>query len=415
LIKATLLKKQLRIKLKQMKKNTTKLSLIIMLMFVLAACSKWDDYKKYTEAGETIYSGKIDSVKTYPGNQRIKITGLLPADPKIAKAKISWNDGKDSIVYAITKGPGIDTFSKIVPVPEGIYNFTIQTFDAVGNSSMKVNASGTAYGPKYESGLTNRAVNRAELMTSGKAELAWDNLDAASGALGTWVRYTKVGDAVDSVFVPLTESLTSLDNFKPGTSVVLRTQYLPKPNSIDTFSSTSQTVGVMYDVTAQYILNAGINFANSDGGTGRWQTPADWITTADVRNGGGDVGGLDNGGWLPSKALSLEAWWGMPEIPNGKIYQSFTLPAGKYTLVVTAGDCSDGGTKYITVAAGTTLPDIGNVQTSSIVFKNITKWADNKLNFTLASATQVALGLQAGMKAEGNFMKVFKVRLYLTP
>lgn len=392
-----------------------KLSFIAMLMLVLAACSKWDDYKKYTQAGEVLYTGKMDSVKTYPGNQRIKITGLLPADPKISKCKITWNDGKDSAIFNIVKGPGIDSFSQIVAVPEGIYNFTIQTFDAVGNSSMKVNAAGTAYGPKYQSGLTNRAVNRAELMPSGKAELAWDNLDAASGALGTWVRYTKVGDAVDSVFVPLAETLTSLDNFKPGTSVILRTQYLPKANCIDTFSSALLTVGVMYDVTSQYILNAGINFTNSAGGTARWQTPADWITTADVRNGGGDIGGLDNGSWLPSKALSIEAWWGMTEIPNGKIYQTFTLPAGKYTLVMAAGDCSDGGTKYITVAAGTSLPDIGNVQTSSIVYKNITKWADNKLSFTLANATQVALGIQAGMKAEGNFMKVFKVRLYLTP
>lgn len=387
----------------------------VTLSVALVSCSKWDDYKKYTAAGETIYSGKMDSVKTFPGNQRIKITGLLPADPKITKCKITWNDGRDSIIYAITKGPGIDSFSKIVPVPEGIYNFYIQTFDAVGNSSMKVNISGTAYGPKYESGLTNRVINRAELMPTGKAELAWDNLNESSGAVGTWVRFTKVGDVVDSVFVPLTQSLTTLDNFKPGTSVIIRTQYLPTTNSIDTFSSNMQTVGVMYDVTAQYILNAGINFANSDGGTGRWQTPADWITTPDVRNGGGDVGGLDNGGWLPSKALSLEAWWGMTPIPNGKIYQSFTLPAGKYKLVVTAGDCSDGGTKYITVSAGSALPDIDNVRTSSIVYKSITKWADNNLNFTLANATQVALGLQAGMKAEGNFMKVFKVRLYLTP
>ncbi len=398
-----------------MQTNYKKLSFIAMLMLALTACSKWDEYKKYTQSGEVIYTGKMDSVKTYPGNQRIRITGLLPADPKITKCKITWNDGRDSALFNIVKGNGIDSFKQLVTVPEGIYNFTIQTFDAVGNSSMKVNAAGTAYGPKYESGLTNRAVNRAELMPNGKAELAWDNLDAASGALGTWVRYTKVGDVKDSVYVPLTQTLTTLDNFKPGTSVVLRTQYLPKVNCIDTFSSAALTVGVMYDVTTQYILNAGINFANSAGGTARWQTPADWITTADVRNGGGDIGGLDNGGWLPSKALSIEAWWGMPEIPNGKIYQTFTLPAGKYTLVVTAGDCSDGGTKYITVAAGNNLPDIGNVQTSSIVYKNITKWADNKLSFTLANATQVALGIQAGMKAEGNFMKVFKVRLYLTP
>ena len=84
------------------------INLLIAAAFVtvsvaFVSCSKWDDYKKYTAAGETIYSGKMDSVKTFPGNQRIKITGLLPADPKITKCKITWNDGRDSIIYAITK------------------------------------------------------------------------------------------------------------------------------------------------------------------------------------------------------------------------------------------------------------------------------------------------------------------------
>jgi hypothetical protein len=105
----------------------------------------------------------------------------------------------------------------------------------------------------------------------------------------------------------------------------------------------------------------------------------------------------------------------MTAIPNGKIYQTFTLPAGKYTFIATAGDCSTGGTKYITVASGNTLPDINDVPATAIVYKSIDKYADNKLDFTLSSPTQVAVGMQAGLTAEGNYMKVFKVRLYGTP
>ena len=296
-----------------MQKQYKKLSVIAVLMFALAACSKWDDYKKYTEAGETIYSGKMDSVKTYPGKLRIKITGLLPADPKITKAKITWNDGKDSVEYAITKGTGIDSFSKIVSVPEGIYNFTIQTFDAAGNKSMKVNAAGTAYGPKYESGLSNRVITRAELMPSGKTELAWDNLDAASGAIGTWVRYTKVGDVVDSVFIPLSQTLTTLDNFKSGTSVIIRTLFLPKPNSIDTFSSQQLTVGVKYEITSQYLSNTGPGFQRATF-DGRWGTlAAPWITNDAAKNKGGINGGYysDAGG-----VINWETWNNTP-VTNG--------------------------------------------------------------------------------------------------
>ena len=392
---------------------------ITLLIFVLAltilSCSKWNDYKKYTAAGETIYTGKLDSVKIYPGRLRVKMTGLLPADPKITTCKIRWDQGRDSAIYNISKGTGIDTFNNMVNVPEGVHSFTIQTFDATGNGSMIVNATGTAYGPKYESGLTNRPVARAELLSNGNAEVTWDSFDTTTGAKATTISYTTTSDTTASVSVPLSQAVTELPDFKGGTSISLITQYLPVPTAIDTFYSAAQTVGVMYDITALYIANAGINFDNSDGGTGRWRTPAIWTTTADVRNGGNDIGGLDAGSWLPSTALSIEAWWGMTPIPNGKIYQTFTLPAGKYTFIATAGDCSTGGTKYITVAAGSMLPDIADVPATAIVYKTIAKWADNKLDFTLTSPTQVAVGMQAGMAAEGNYMKVFKVRLYGTP
>ena len=392
---------------------------IALILFVLAVttvcCSKWDDYKKYTADGETTYTGKMDSVKIYPGRLRVKLTGLLPADPNITRCKISWNGGNDSIEYSISKSATVDTFNKIINVPEGVTSFAIQTFDVRGNGSLISNAVGTAYGPKYESGLTNRPVARAELLTNGNAEITWDSFDTTSGAKNTVISYTTNSNTTAKVSVPLSQAVTSLPNFKGGTSISLITQYLPVPTAIDTFYSAAQTVGVMYDVTSLYINNPGINFTNSAGGTDRWRTPAVWTTTADVRNGGNDIGGLDAGGWLPSVALSIEAWWGMSAIPNGKIYQTFTLPAGKYTFIATAGDCSGGGTKYVTVASGSILPDIGNVPGAAIVYKTIEKYADNKLNFTLASPTQVAVGIQAGMAAEGNYMKVFKVRLYGTP
>ena len=66
------------------------INLLIAAAFVtvsvaFVSCSKWDDYKKYTAAGETVYSGKMDSVKIYSGNQRVQLMGLLSADPMITK------------------------------------------------------------------------------------------------------------------------------------------------------------------------------------------------------------------------------------------------------------------------------------------------------------------------------------------
>lgn len=408
-----------------MQKQYKKLSVIAMLVLALAACSKWDDYKKYTEEGEMIYTGKIDSVKTYPGKQRIKITGLLPADPKIAKAKITWNDGKDSIEYAIIKGTGIDSFNKIVSVPEGIYNFTIQTFDAVGNKSMKVNAAGTAYGPKYESGLTNRAITRAELMPSGKTELAWDNLDAASGALGTWVRYTKVGDVVDSLFVPLSQTLTTLDNFKSGTSVNIRTLFLPKPNAIDTFSSQQQTVGVKYEITSQYLSNTGPGFQRATF-DGRWGTlAAPWITNDAAKNKGGVNGGYssDAGG-----VINWETWNNTP-VTNGMVYQatSSPLPAGRY--IVSFDEYSEiqtNSTVYCVAAAGGNgIPVLANLSTAlgsvgaynaTPVGKTSPSATDTRsFTFTLSAPTVVSIGFLANIVGSGNpgsYIQIKRIQLY---
>lgn len=404
-----------------------KFSFIAMLILVLASCSKWDEYKKYTQAGEVLYTGKMDSVKTYPGNQRIKITGLLPADPKIAKCKITWNDGKDSAIFNITKGPGIDSFSQIVAVSEGIYNFTIQTFDAVGNSSMKVNAAGTAYGPKYESGLTNRVINRADLMPSGKAELAWDNLDAASGALGTWVRYTKMGDVVDSLFVPLTQSLTSLDNFKPGTPVVLRTLFLPKSNCIDTFSSAALNVGVKYEITSQYLSNTGPGFQRATF-DGRWGTlAAPWITNAAAKNKGGLYGGYssDAGG-----VINWETWNNTP-VTNGIVYQatSSPLPAGKY--IVSFDEYSEiqaNSTVYCVAAAGDTgIPVLANLSTAlgyvgayngtNIGATSPSATDTRSFSFTLTAPTVVSIGFLANIVGNGNpgsYIQIKRIQLFST-
>ncbi|WP_293744565.1 DUF4998 domain-containing protein [uncultured Pedobacter sp.] len=390
-------------------------SINILMGFLLAvtmgSCSKWDDYKRYTENGETLYPGKLDSAKVLSGRLRVKITGLLPADPKITKCKITWNDGRDSVFFDINKSGKIDTLSKIITVTEGLQNFKIQTYDEKGNVSVLTTTSGTAYGPKYESGLINRPVGNAELLSNGNVRITWGIFDTTTGAVGTWVKYTKSTNSVDSVFVPISESETLLANFKSGTSLTLRTQYRPNKTTIDDFYSAKQTVNVMYDVTASYFVNFGVDFQNSDGGNNRWQTPAGWITTADVRNTGNDIGGLDAGNWLPYKALSMEAGWGLPAIDNGKIYQRFTLPAGKYVFVVTAGDCSSGGTKYITVAQGNELPDINNVSSSAITYKSIDKLTDNRLDFELSASTQVSLGLQAKLPDNGTFLKVYQLKL----
>lgn len=400
-----------------MKTTQSYITILLGIAIVLVACRKMDDYKdKYLTGGSTTYTGKVDSVKAHPGDGRIMLSGLLIADPKITEMRIYWNNKTDSFVLPVNRTAGVDTVRAILNnMEEGVKTFTLITIDKYGNRSVDVTITGRVFGEVYKSLLLNRTIKES-LFDGDSVSLDWNVLDASTGALGCELKYTDNSNSVQTVFVNRTDSKTILKNYKLGTKFNYRTLFLPDTLAIDTFYSQYQDVSVKSEVTKVYIKNAGPGFANSDGGTGRWQTPADWITTADVRNGGGGVGGLDNGSWLTTNALSIEAWWGMDPVPNGKIYQTFSLPAGSYVLTVTAGDCSTGGTKYITVAAGSSLPDIGDVPATAIAYRTIAKDSDNTLEFTVTGAsTQVAVGLQAGMTAEGNFMKVFKVRLMKLP
>ncbi len=392
--------------------------ILALAVFTIVSCSKMDDYKDkfIPTGGEISYTGKLDSLEVKSGRNRVMVTGLFASDSKITSAHIYWDSRADSLLVPVTRSTGVDTLNQIIGgLAEGAHTFEVVTFDAAGNHSVSVIASGTVYGSRYESGLINRPIASGVLDKNGNAVLTWGDFDASSGARGTQVSYTNSNGDMVNQLVPIAESVTTLPDYQSGSLLSFSTFYLPDSTSIDTFYATASQAGVKTEITSQYIKNAGPNFANSDGGNDRWQVPADWTVTDDVKNGGGDLGGLDNGGWLPSKALSIEAWWGMPAVPNGKIYQTFTLPAGKYSFEAEAGDCSDGGIKYMTVAAAGSLPDVGDVPAQALAYANVSRFANNVITFELAAETQVSLGIQANMPAEGNFMKIFSVHLFQLP
>lgn len=406
--------------------NRNNIIFCLLLLTAAASCSKWDEYKQYTENGETRYTGKMDSAKTFAGRLRIKLQALLPADPRISKTKIKWNNGNDSITYTITKGPGIDTFSKIITVAEGISNFSIVNYDAVGNSSLPVTVSGTAYGPKYESGLTNRPITRAEYLSSGTTEVVWDTFDSTSGAKGVWLLYTTAANKADSVYVPISKTgTTNITNLKLGTSITERTIYLPTATCIDTFYAANQVVPVKSDVTSLYLSNTGPGFQR-DAFDGRWGTlKAPWVTNAAAKNKGGQYGGYssDEGG-----VINWETWNNTPVV-DGIVYQvtSSPLPAGTYTVSFTEySEIQANSSVYCVAAAGSNgIPVLANL-TSALGYKALYNGATigatspslsdtRSFSFTIATAQYVSIGFLGNVVGSGNpgsYFQVKRIQLY---
>jgi hypothetical protein len=207
-------------------------------------------YKDFVKDGEIIYPGKVDSVKAYPGNNRINLSMLLISDPKISKVKMFWNNGtnEESVEKTIQRTSGVDTvWFSINNLAEGTYTFTIYTYDNDGNRSVKTEKIGTVYGDRYISQLVNRAVKSATYVTSIKgAVVKW--FGVGSEVVGEEIIYTDSLNVVKKQiekYASPADSVTTLPAYKKGSSFQYRTLYKPTPVAIDTFYSNVETKQVL--------------------------------------------------------------------------------------------------------------------------------------------------------------------------
>jgi hypothetical protein len=325
-------------------------------------------------------------------------------DPKIVSYKIFWNNKQDSMMLPADSHHPKDTAGVIIPnLSEGTYNFNIYSIDAEGRSSICVNINGVrVYGSKYMSGLFNRPYNADNPylldLLNGNVRIQFNTADSIN--TGTQVHYTDNNDQLKTVDLSGDSSGITLTDFKFGTTVTYQSGYIPQRNALDTFTLTDVTsfpaITRAGDVTAVFIKNPGDPFYRSDNGSGKWGLPKDWQANAGAVNQNNGLGGgwsTDNGGCIHFESKN----WGDAPMVNGKVYQSFTLPAGTYDLdVVTAGY---GGTMNANevVATGTTLPDIDNLNGNPSLLAlfhgdNNSIGGTHTLTFTLTESTTVTFG-----------------------
>ncbi|UII24880.1 DUF5013 domain-containing protein [Fulvivirga maritima] len=144
------------------------------------------------------------------------------------------------------------------------------------------------------------------------------------------------------------------------------------------------------DVTEQFLTNTGYPFISTDRvyDGARWGNLDGWLANDAALSHDG-YGGFnsDAGG-----TFGLEAGWGSPTIPNGKVYQVTTLPEGNYVLEVTEWEWD--GIKddpaYFVVNIGNNLPDIDNLEGEALNYEPL---SNGSIEFTLYEETEVALGV----------------------
>lgn len=125
------------------------LTLLLISMIGFYACESMDDnYKQYL--GEYNYSGKIDSLRVYPGYERVILAWDNPRDQKSKKIKIIYGADQTEIVYdQLVDSVSIDGLTAGTG-----YEFTVYTMDNNGNLSVPTSVTAFPISAEFVESLT---------------------------------------------------------------------------------------------------------------------------------------------------------------------------------------------------------------------------------------------------------------------
>lgn len=216
---------------------------ILAAVFITGAmaCSKYDDYKQFKPDGEILYTGKVDTLSAFPGKNRIKLWWIV-TDPKITHCMVYWNSGNDSTKVVVEKkGSGQDTVYTIIEgLDELNYLFSVYTYDAEGNRSVKAETEEASYGDNYRSALLNRGVKSFSAIAGRGGIIEWTASETTE--VGVRLNYTNTDDELKEIVIEKDSVKTVLADYKPGTEISYTTLFLPVALAIDTFNTDVLTV-----------------------------------------------------------------------------------------------------------------------------------------------------------------------------
>jgi hypothetical protein len=215
------------------------LYLIILIAAGFYSCKEQDSvYEEYIIPNNGIvYPQRADSLKIYPGLNRVQLTWLKAKDPKVVKARIYWNNYTDSLNVDIPADKNIISVS-INNLPEGTYTFHVKTFDAKGNASVPVEITGMVYGINYTLTLSSRQLSMNAYYD--RVDLAWSAV--ANTVTNVSIRYVTSSNQTVERNISLNEITTVLTDYKPGGTITVITTYLPSPTALDPVVVTDELI-----------------------------------------------------------------------------------------------------------------------------------------------------------------------------
>lgn len=216
-----------------MKNIMNKISLLLVgltIGLVGQSCSDITDMQReFIDRGETIYVGRLDSIRFRGGWHRVQMEGLLRYARSATHCIISWND--QSIECMIDEINHNDTAKVLIDnLEEGTYRFFIQTFDDEGNKSVMSECYGYVYGQDY---ILSQSPKFIEEMVPDpeKMTLKWN---LGEDAVKVLFSYENTAGEMVSRILPGDVKTTEVTDWKEGGKIESITYTLPEDNALDT-------------------------------------------------------------------------------------------------------------------------------------------------------------------------------------
>lgn len=220
--------------------------ILVSLAVILAltvSCTKMNDFHdEYLRNGPIIYVGRVDSMKVFPGKERVQVNYWI-TDPRAKELCFYWNNRKDSAKFSVPAHDPSEMQTLLVdPVAEGDYTFQVFSYDGKGHRSIRFEQAFSSYGEVYASTLNTRSV-ASVTVGDGTVSVKWGSSFSAL-EVGIEVRYIGTDGVEKILFVPTEElkAATVIEDADLGRSLTYRTAYKPSEDAIDVFYSVEKLI-----------------------------------------------------------------------------------------------------------------------------------------------------------------------------
>lgn len=233
-------------------KNILKYIFIAVVSTSLYSCDGIDEtYKEFLKDSDKLYPGRVDSVQTFTGKERIKFKFLLSSDPKVTHIRIFWNGKLDSLETQVSPQEIGNYKEVLIPsVPEGDHTFYLITYDHNNTPSVPTEVFSKVYGKNFQNKLSNRYIVSSSHFVGNDVEIQWDTPNMSYADVKVKVNYENTTGQQQSVTVPMDEMNTVLKDYKTGKTFSYQTYIRPDTTCMDEFETElkeGQTVFSYYD------------------------------------------------------------------------------------------------------------------------------------------------------------------------